>query len=157
MPNLTVTAAVEKVDPWRNQSLQPRDGLTWCNRFAYLVCRELGVVLGGIFANEQCEWLNTQDAINHGWASASEQAARQWTQGGGLSLATWRNPTGGHGHIAVLVPALPGAPVGTTYIAQAGARNFAHEPLSHGFGGLPAQFFTHSPARMAPPKETPHV
>jgi hypothetical protein len=153
-PHLTVTDAVEKVDPWRNASLQPGfggPGNTWCNRFAKLVCDELGATLGGILANEQAEWLRTADAVSCGWVPCGELTARKWCAGGGLALATWQNPTGKHGHIAVLVPALPGAPPSFTYIAQAGARNFAHEPLARGFGTLPVEFHIHSPARVCAP------
>lgn len=157
---LSVVDAVAKVDPERNASLQPNflgAGNTWCNRFVQLVCRELDVTLGGVFANEQAEWLNTQDAIANGWAPSTEVGARQWAQGGGLALVHWRNPAGGHGHIAVLVPALPKSLKGLTYVAQAGSRNFSHGPLYRGFGGLAPQFHTYSPARVAPSKEQPHA
>ena len=45
-------------------------------------------------------------------------------------LAVW-NHHGGIGHVAVVVPG-----VDYTHIAQAGARNFVDEPLSHGFGRI---------------------
>ena len=50
----------------------------------------------------------------------------------------WHNPDG-HGHIAVVVPALaPGL-----HIAQAGASCFEHGPLAQGFGARAVRVFMH--------------
>ena len=140
-----VEQAVADVDPL-SKDLLPGAGLTWCNEFARRVCAKLGATLGGVYANEQAEWLRTPDAVAAGWASATEPAARQWAQGGGLALATWQNPTGAHGHIAVLVPLAVGEVM--TQVAQAGASNFSHGSVLRGFGHLSVEYHTFSPARV---------
>lgn len=150
----TVLKAIEVINPTGNPTLQPSKEFTWCNRFASLVCVYVGAKLGGLFANEQARWLRTQSAVDYGWASATEQVARQWAQAGGLALATWENPEPlKHGHIAVLVPSRPGDPPGVTFIAQAGATNFEHNNLKAGFGNYPVEFHTHSPARAPTNKQ----
>ncbi len=51
----------------------------------------------------------------------------------------WLNEEKKHSHIALVVPAAGGQ----VYIAQAGARNFLSEPVSHGFGTRPVKFWKH--------------
>ena len=122
----------------------PVMGLTHCNQFARAVCRAMGAELPDALANAQAEWLGTPAAVLAGWAPASEAVARQWCEGGGLALATYRNAhPGAHGHIAPLTAAV----AGVTHIANVGAKNFRRGKLQRGFGDLPVAFYTHHPLR----------
>lgn len=151
---LTPAAAVASVDPEHAADLQPGGGLTWCNLFVARVCAKLGAPLLGVLANEQTAWLSSESAKAAGWLEVSEAEARELATQDVLALATYYNSKG-HGHIAVVVHPFAGAPTGVTYIAQAGLRNFAHRPLSHGFGDFPVRFYAFSPSLVS--KEPPHA
>lgn len=137
-----VEAAVDAVDPLATQ-YRAAMGWTHCNQFARAVARLMGAELPEVLANAQIEWLSSSAGLAAGWAPVSEQAARQWAEGGGLSVAAHYNRSGAHGHIAVLVRGQPGV----TTIAQAGAKNFRAKPLASGFGYLVVDFFTYHPKR----------
>lgn len=78
-----------------------------------------------------------------GWQSlgTDEALARATANQGRPTFALWRNPAGGPGHIAPVMPSPPGGP---TLITQAGSRCFELEPLVHGFQTVrPVTFWSH--------------
>lgn len=113
---------------------------TFCNLFAQDVAEALGAVLPRhTRANELAAWLAQLGGPN-GWTHVSETVAQMHADRGGLAVAVWTNPTGGPGHIAVLVPSLGEA---GTWVAQAGASNFTRGTLSAGFGRNEPTFYAH--------------
>ena len=124
--------------------------LTYCNIFAWdftrgMTCEvphwftedgEPAAVGSGqeMTANMMLAWL-LEHGPSRGWAGlARHRDATLFASLGWPTLALWRNPDG-PGHVAVVLP--------SGNIAQAGARNFFDEPLSHGFGAKVPSFFTH--------------
>lgn len=127
---------------------------TFCNILTWDFCRAMGLETpphwvspeGGVApvgkgrelsANGQVEWLHDH-GYDWGWTPCAEVEARaKATYEEQPVLAVW-NHHGGIGHVAVVVPG-----VDYTHIAQAGARNFVDEPLSHGFGRIKPEFWWH--------------
>jgi len=131
--------AVAAIDPAHSFSLQPRDGVTLCNEAARFMCAVLQVPLVRDIANNQRDWL----ASSLEWKTVDVETARQRAESGFPTLAVWKNPTGGHGHIAVVVPA-PLKDPGGVYVAAAGLRNTNCDTLNSQFGlSIYPEFFTH--------------
>jgi hypothetical protein len=139
---------------------QPSNGETFCATFATDVALALGVVLptvwganGGVgtpigapsgggfcrlMANDLADWLASRDGLAFGWVGTNESDAMACAIQGHPTLAVWKNPNGGHGHIAWLLPVAAAEPM----IAQAG-EHCGYMSLSSGFGQLPVEYFTH--------------
>lgn len=132
---------------------------TWCATFVWDVTSAMGCeiphwianpdqkMVGAvprveINANKRHEWLKTEGPT-FGWLQVEEGDARAHANGGCPAVASWLNETGGPGHEAVLKPRAQGS-VEATYIAQAGAHNFAYALLSAGFGSYKPRFFIHA-------------
>lgn len=139
-----ILAAVAAVNPAGNPTLQ-RGYLgqpNWCNRFAHLVCEELGVPLiwgeYGTRANDQISWL---DAGNGGWLPvATKLQAQELALQGYVVLATYYNLSPGEsGHMALVLPYS-----GAVQIAQAGRSNFNRGSLAAGFGQIQPVFYAHA-------------
>lgn len=139
--------AVAEVDPKYNPTLQSGylGQPNWCNRFAALVTRALGVpiIYGdyGTRANDQILWL---DAGNDGWYPVTNASqAQQLALEGEVVLATYYNMTPGKsGHMALVLPL-----GGTPKIAQAGKNNFDatdNATIAMGFGAIRPIFYAHS-------------
>ena len=117
---------------------------TWCNLLAQDVCEAMGVYLPrNMRANGLHEWLaadGSQGAEGSLWESSDAHTGMAMADQGCLALASWANPTGGPGHLAVFVPSLgePGA-----WCAQAGRLNFTRELLQRGFGAIAPSVFVH--------------
>ena len=134
-----LVVAVAAIDPAGSAALQPRDGLTFCNCAARFMCAALGVPLVNDLANKQRDWL----AASTEWQVVDAETARQRAESGFPTLAVWKNPTAGHGHIALLVPA-PLTNPGHIYVAAAGASNTNSAPIERQFGlSLTPEFFSH--------------
>jgi hypothetical protein len=127
---------------------QPHGGATFCNIFAADCLDANGC---GAFtshwklgreqtANDMADALTSSAAREHGWTLIDADHARRRALAGFPTVAFWRNPSGGPGHIAAVLPSSPEGPI---RIAQAGARCFFDEPLEAGFGHLPVLFATH--------------
>lgn len=132
--------AVADIDPQHNPDLQPGtlgDGLTWCNKFMWLVLGELGVNIpfAPTNANDQIEYLAQG---NDGWQEVTRDDAQIAALNGNVAVATYFNP-GGHGHLALVLPY--GGPM---QIAQAGASNFNKGALASGFGNIQPVFYVHA-------------
>lgn len=147
-------AAVASVDVVHAPDLQPgywpeppghMAGVTWCNKAARRILAQLGLDIPAVFANDLADWFPAAGA-EAGWVPADVVEAQFCAEKGCPVVAVYKNPHG-HGHIAIGVPSTstPGF-----HIAQAGQRNFANEPIEHGFGklsgpgALPVFFFVHS-------------
>lgn len=134
-----LVVAVAAVDPEHSYALRPRDGVTLCNEAARFLCAALGVPLPRDTANNQRDWL----AASTEWKPVDVETARQRAESGFPTLAVWKNPTGGHGHIALLVPA-PLKDPGGVYVAAAGLRNTNSGTFNSQFGiSIYPEFFTH--------------
>jgi len=124
----------------------PGDGKTWCATFAWDVSRALAAELPHwwlgkeLTANTLADWLSVTGP-SHGWHPTSAEDAQAAANIGRPAVAIWKNPGGGHGHVAVLVPSHGASGV---VIAQAGASNFVRRPLADGFGNLPVLFYSHN-------------
>ncbi|MDH6068995.1 peptidoglycan-binding protein [Chrysosporum ovalisporum APH033B] len=127
-------------DP-QNKRYWPQGGETYCNIFARDVMRCLRAPLTHWVgrkeqgANEMYDWLNNP---TNGWKSVSVNIAISSAAQGIPTLVCWKNPRG-IGHIAVVRPE-PGQP-NNPRIAQAGARNFANNLMTEGFGSRKVGYF----------------
>ena len=128
----------------------PKDGNTFCNIFVWDVTRAMGAEIphwitqaGDVappFSSEAVElvvngvfdWMRRFGVKVHGWQGCTEAEAQAAANSGNPAVVMWRNPTGGHGHIAVVRPgelSSKGA-----VVAQAGATNFNRGYVRDGFG-----------------------
>lgn len=156
----TYTEVIDQFAVGHNPRHLARDGFTFCNIFLWDVTRAMGAEVphwidssGDIAVpfspgaqeltiNAGVDWLN-RHGDTHGWSPASEEQAQESANLGRLGVVVWKNPTGGHGHTAIIRPGsiTNDGPL----IAQAGRRNFNAGRLQQGFGtrqGL--QFFIHT-------------
>lgn len=146
---------VRQFDVERHVRYRPVDGKTWCNIFVSDVTAALGapiphwVTTAGrptdhadkdngareLTANKTCDWL-LELGSKFGWQQiAPRDAAEKRAVAGFPTVACWKNPQPGSGHIAILVPG---------GIAQAGKENFNLGSLERGFGtGREILYFTH--------------
>jgi LysM repeat protein len=135
-------------------------GNTYCNIFVWDVSRAMGAEIahwidssGNIavpfapHANEiningGVNWMNDHGVTQRGWKVTTAPEAQNAANQGLLAVVMWKNPTGGHGHTAVVRPGSINdkGPV----IAQAGRHNFNEGHVVNGFGNLPhLQYFWH--------------
>jgi hypothetical protein len=112
--------------------------VTHCNQFAQAALRQMGVPTPGGNANSMNSYFNRQQ---DGWHRVSAAEAQRMANQGHAAVASWSNPTGGHGHIAVVRPGELGA--GGPRIAQAGGTNFNNGSAARGFGRHTPQYFVH--------------
>jgi hypothetical protein len=128
--------AVAAVDPANSPSLLPKpDGTTWCNEAIRFLLAARGVHILRAKANEQHDWLAAQPD----WRKVDNVAeVEELLAAGRVVVFSWKNPTGGHGHITLGVPAPPGAHVPPGYTglfnAGAGSHNTNCGPLEEQFG-----------------------
>ncbi len=119
---------------------QPREGLTHCNDYACCFMAALAVPFApaGTLANEQHAWLSV---ASNGWRPVDAIEAAIRASLGYPVVASWANPTGGHGHIAV---AMPESVSGHLFVSAAGARNVVCATIESSFGlSIHPDFFTH--------------
>jgi hypothetical protein len=133
---------LETAERFRKRDTDGKPGdETFCNFAAVAISTAMGVPLPQLRANALAVWLEGQALDTHsGWELMDAHVAQRMADEGQLALAVWTNPTGGPGHIAVLVPSLdePG-----TWIAQAGLSNFTRGLLVRGFGDKVPLFYGH--------------
>jgi hypothetical protein len=139
----TLLDVVAVLDPEHNASLQPRNSLSYCNDAITELTLALGCPVPIALANAQHDWLLGEAGKADGWMVVDAETARQRAELGFPTVATWKNPTGGHGHIMLLVPA-PDTDVGHIYVAGAGAKNFNRARIEDSFGlSIHPDFVTH--------------
>jgi hypothetical protein len=102
------------------------DDSTYCNIFAQDVADAMHAPLPKMLANDTRDWLH-ENGKDNGWQRVDARMAQEMADAGKPSLAIWENPTGGHGHVAVVRPGSVNDPRGAA-IAQAGRTddNAAH-------------------------------
>lgn len=144
--------AVDQLRVTESPRYRPWQGRTWCNVFSWDATRALGceiphwVLTDGtpalpfspgsreLSANLTHEWLH-QHGEKHGWRIlATYDLAAMRADLGYPAVAIWKHPTGGHGHIALLIPG--------DRIVQAGSKN-GTMTLAAGFGDKTPEFWTH--------------
>lgn len=119
---------------------------TFCNIFVADVAEALGRQLPHwwlgkeLSANDMYDWL-LRHGPKYGWANVSAEAAMASVYKANLTVAAWKNPARGPGHIAIVLP-IPTDDPFNPFIAQAGRENFVGRRLTTGFGGRHPGFFT---------------
>jgi hypothetical protein len=135
-------------------------GKTYCNIFVWDVSRAMGaevphwidaagniVAPGAHGANEiningGLNWMRSHGIPQHNWRSVTPAQAQDAANQGLISVVMWKNPTGGHGHTAIVRPGTITAK--GPEIAQAGRHNFNLGRVTDGFGHLgPLLFVVH--------------
>ena len=135
---------LDRLDVARNPAYLPsgRRGtssrVTHCNQFAQAAMRQMGVPIPGGNANSMNRAFNRGE---NGWRRASPAEAQRMANSGHAAVASWANPNGVHGHIAVVRPGVLGD--GGPRIAQAGGTNFNDGSARRGFGRHTPQYFVH--------------
>lgn len=142
--------AVKQVDPERNPELvsviEGNNLITKCNFAIVKLLGVLGIYLPQKLANEQNDWLNSQEAMSLGWEEVGLVTdATTLANRGVVVVASWKNPSGGHGHIMLAVPS-PAGHEDHLYVAGAGKDNFNCERVELSFGlSIQPEFFAHKP------------
>jgi LysM repeat protein len=135
-------------------------GKTYCNIFVWDVSRAMGAEVphwinaagniaapGAAGANEiningGVNWMKSHGVSEHDWRKATPAQAQDAANQGLISVVMWKNPTGGHGHTAVIRPGSINNK--GPEIAQAGRHNFNRGRITDGFGNLsPLEYFIH--------------
>lgn len=98
---------------------------------------------GETLANAQHDWLLGDFGHDEGWSVVDFETARQRAETGFPTVATWKNTTGGHGHVMLLRPAPPDHP-GHIYLAGAGSKTGSCIRIEDSFGlSIHPDFVTH--------------
>lgn len=142
-----------------NPRFLPGGGYTYCNIFVWDVTRALAcpvphwITASGAIAapfasgayevniNGGCDWMAKYGIRDHGWRRIDAATAQQYANAGQVAVALWKNPSGGHGHTAMVRPGALTARGPAT--AQAGSTNFNDGHLADGFGNLRPIFYGH--------------
>jgi LysM domain len=127
-------------------------GNTYCNIFVWDVTRAMGAEIphwidaaGNIAApgaphaseitiNGGVIWMENHGVPQRGWRQVTPQEAQDAANAGSVAVVMWKNPTGGHGHTAVIRPGSINSKGPAS--AQAGAINFNAGHVADGFGHL---------------------
>ena len=133
---------LENAERFRRRDTDGRPGEeTFCNFAAVAITAAMNTPIPQMRANALALWLEGQaiDEVSQ-WDGVNAHTAQAMADTGQVALAVWVNPSGGPGHIAILVPSLgePG-----TWIAQAGMTNFTRGLLVRGFGDKNPTFYGH--------------
>jgi hypothetical protein len=116
--------------------------VTLCNCYVTCCTAALGCAIAPMLANRQHDWLLSPEGQLAGWMHVDSETARQRAQSGYPTVASLANP-GGHGHIALVVPADPVGPPGL-YVSSAGGQNYVRCLLARSFGDSTPDYFTHN-------------
>lgn len=129
---------------YRKRDLDGKPGdETCCNYFLREVCIALGCLMPRLRANAIFDFLLKGETNGNGWTQVRQAwIARALANAGYPVVVAWENPMG-PGHVGIVVPSRSELDKDTTFIAQAGAVNFAYGRLEQGFGNKPVAFFTH--------------
>jgi len=135
-----------------NPRFLPGHGETYCNIFVWDVTRAMGAevphwidgsgniaVPGAPHASEiningGVVWMRNHGVTEHGFTRVTAEQAQDAANRGQLSIVMWKNPTGGHGHTAIVRPGLINQR--GPEIAQAGRHNFNRGRVVDGFGDI---------------------
>lgn len=137
-----LTSLVTDMAVTANYAFAPRDGLTFCNCYVAVLTAALRAPIPPRLANLQHAWLKSDEGRMAGWMPVDIETARQRAALGYPTVASWRNPRDDKpGHIALLVPAPPGA--SGAYVTAAGTENFIRTTVGRSFGVNQPDWFTH--------------
>ncbi|MFZ5826289.1 MAG: hypothetical protein ACOY94_18505 [Bacillota bacterium] len=92
-------------------------------------------------ANGVFDWMKNHGSEN-GWRVVTAEEAQAFANDGKPVVATWHNPTGGAGHVAMVRPGSYSATDGPS-IAQAGSQNVGDASLKQGFGNRVPLYYVH--------------
>lgn len=92
-------------------------------------------------ANGVYQWLENHGS-DRGWRVVNAEEAQAYANNGKPVVATWENPTGGAGHVAMVRPGSYSETDGPT-IAQAGGKNLGEATLKQGFGNRIPLYYVH--------------
>lgn len=140
-----------------NPRYQPKGSTTYCNIANWDISSAMGCEIphwystsdgapvpvgkgAEMSANKMVDWLK-MFGPKFGWKIVGLQDAVAAAQRGEFSLAIWKNPQGGPGHVATFTP---DSTLTAPHIAQAGSQCFVGKSLASGFGSLPVQLWTHA-------------
>lgn len=134
---------VTTTERYRKRDLDGKPGdETCCNYFVREVCVALGVPFARMRANQLFDYLLKGHAAGTGWDQVPVWVARALANAGHPVIVAWENPQG-PGHVAMVVPSRSELDNEHTFIAQAGAVNFAYGRVEQGFGQRPVAYFAH--------------
>lgn len=104
---------------------------------------DLDLSSGLTLANAQHDWLVGEPGKAKGWKPVdTRKTALERAMGGFPTVATWKNPTGGHGHIMLVRPNLKDPT--RMYVAGAGSRTGGCIRIEDSFGiNIMPDFCTH--------------
>src|SRR5256885_2649840 len=106
---------------------------TYCNFFVQDVTRAMGAPLPELLVNDTSNWLNDRTKGGaRGWRKLTPNEAQQTANNGHPTVAIWNNPSGGHGHIAMVRPGSIGDSRGDAE-AQAGRLTLNATHVTRGF------------------------
>jgi hypothetical protein len=124
--NSKIKSVVGQLDPANHYQAVGKK--TFCNQFAADYASKMGdSSLKGLNANQQYDHLSSPKS---GYHAATEAEAIEAAAKGRTAFAAYKNPKGGHGHIAAVV----GETGGRAAIAQAGPHNYSFGRVTQGFG-----------------------
>lgn len=110
--------------------------LTLCNCYAVAFCAARGLWLPAKKANDQHDWLLSDDGLHAGWVRVDRLTAIRRANLGFTVLIVAHNPAG-HGHIAMGVPN-PHEP-DRLYVTAAGVTNVTKALMENSFSILSAK------------------
>jgi hypothetical protein len=144
-----INNALNKLDVEHNRKYLPTgqrgtsSRVTHCNQFAQDALKGIGVpksAIPGGNANNMNNWLNSSKGQQAGWHKVSAADAQKMANAGHPVLASWKNNSGPHGHVAVV---RPGHDDGKVHIAQAGGTNHSDTTVNKGFGKHQPEYFVY--------------
>jgi murein DD-endopeptidase MepM/ murein hydrolase activator NlpD len=142
-----------------NPRYLPGGGYTYCNIFLWDVTRALGAEIphwvnaagkiatphsSGAYEvniNGGVDWMKDYGVPAHGWRASTADEAQDYANAGKVAVVMWKNPTGHHGHTAVIRPGEIDSKGPAT--AQAGSINFNMGHMKDGFGNIVGQYYVH--------------
>jgi hypothetical protein len=93
--------------PYGDESFMPAGDVTHCNQYVHFVATKLGYTKFQpdgkplLMANEMFDLLNTN---TDEWISVGSGVAQWHANNGGLVVAAWKNPDGGHCRVSIVFP-----------------------------------------------------
>ena len=157
----TYDEVIDQLAVGHNPRYRPRDSNTYCNIFLWDVTSAMHCEIphwvdaqgnpaapfqhgaNEMNVNGTVAWLSNHGIRRFGWQTTDAADAQRCANEGRPAVALWRNPTGGHGHTAVVRPGTLLAGRGPA-TAQAGRINFNLGHLKDGFGNAVPKYYTHA-------------
>lgn len=134
---------VAQLNPEKSRRYQRRDvdgngtAETFCNFFLRDALAGLGIQLPKMRANEMFDYFSRSTD----WRAVQSYDAAVAASAGFPTVAAWKNPSGGPGHVGLVMPTIRGQ--NGIRLAQAGRTNFSNGTVGQGFGGYPVSYWTH--------------